>query len=74
MVEDMLKKGSENHDLMEPALLFLFAYIFLLRVPSEAIPARHGVGSSKVYIENDELVLELEKRKHLPQGSRLVRK
>ena len=61
-------------------MLFLMAYCFLLRVPSECLPAikgRDGYDSgeaqSVVIVRESELVLRLKKRKNKLGGSVLVR-
>ena len=61
-------------------MLFLVTYVFLLRLPSEALPiVRGGVGwadngeQSVVYLENGELCLKLAKRKNKRNGSLLKR-
>ena len=57
------------------AKLWLFTYAFLLRLPSEALPAVAGKGDhqSSVFLEGDTIVLVLKRRKNKPGGSRLVR-
>ena len=81
-VEEMLAWCAGNPDqreLCSYALLFLFSYSFLLRGPSEALPAvvsGHGhvaCTSSMLSIEGDQLVLILKRRKNKPEGSRLAR-
>ncbi len=44
--------------------LYLLSYIFLLRLPSEGLPATGGKanGTSPLYKEGDSLVLELQRR------------
>ena len=60
--------------------LYLLAYVFLLRLPSEALPAvfcEGAVGSeaqSVLTLEGCELVLRLKRRKNRPGGSTLRRK
>ena len=46
------------------ALLFLTAYVFLLRLPSEALPIAVGNvgGPACLFLEGSELVLRLAKR------------
>ena len=57
------------------AMMFLATYIFLLRLPSEALPMTvGGIGcgqgrQSVISLESDELCLRLAKRKNLPSGS-----
>ena len=60
--------------------LFLIAYCFMLRVPSEELPivagSEHYEGASNAWIFRegaDKLVLRLRRRKNKPEGSRLVR-
>ena len=81
-VEEMLAWCAVNPDqreLCSYALLFLFSYSFLLRGPSEALPAvvgGHGhvaCTNSMLSIEGDQLVLILKRRKNKPEGSRLAR-
>ena len=63
------------------AILFLMCYVFLLRMPSEALPMVVGDGSghelaqSVVWVDpvKEEIVLLLQRRKNKQQGSRLVR-
>ena len=55
------------------AMLFLFSYAFLLRMPSEAIPVRAEVGERCLRKEGEFLVLHLARRKNKPAGSRIVR-
>ena len=72
--------NEEQGELQSYALLFLFSYSFLLRTPSEALPAIAGEdgreeGSNAIlFIEGGRLVLVLRRRKNRPQGSRLARK
>ena len=60
------------------ALLFLLSYTFLLRTPSEALPAVTGVNmlvcrsNSLLSVDGDSLVIVLRRRKNKEQGSRLV--
>ena len=63
------------------SILYLLAYTFLLRVPSEALPmvvgraGQYSKAKSVLYLgEADTLVLELSSRKNKPQGSKLIRK
>ena len=72
----MMAWCNENKDFESYAFLFLLAYVFLLRLPSEALPVSAGPGSghSSLFMEGDTLVLELKRRKNKISGSRLVRK
>ena len=52
-------------DAIAMAMLFLFSYIFLLRVPSEALPAQaHRGGHSVLCIEDGRLILTLQRRRN----------
>ena len=63
------------------AMLYLFAYVFLLRVPSEALPAIRitspvapsGVQSA-IFVGDSEITLFLARRKNRPGGSVLHRR
>ena len=51
-------------DAIAMGMLFLFSYIFLLRVPSEALPAQaHQGGHSVLSLENGRLILVLQRRR-----------
>ena len=86
-VEKMLTLSQSKPELRPCALLCLFCYAFLLRMPSEALPAVSGGdgsapsqsylaagANSVVSIEGESLVLSLRRRKNKPQGSKLARK
>ena len=63
---DMLSPTKANFggDAIAMAMLFLFSYIFLLRVPSEALPPQaHRGGHSVLCIENGRLILTLQRRR-----------
>ena len=81
-IEAMLNwASSRGRDDRLCAFLFLVCYVFLLRMPSEALPMIAGDGSgnelaqSVVWLDpaKKELMLKLRRRKNRPQGSRLVR-
>ena len=61
------------------SMLFLAAYIFLLRVPSEALPMARGGAElshgeqSSIYKEGDKVYLKLKKRKNMPSGDLISR-
>ncbi len=79
-VEEIIAWSESKEEVRTYALLFLFSYSFLLRTPSEALPAIAGVdgseqGSNSVLFKDGEsLVLVLRRRKNKPKGSRLARK
>ena len=66
--------GDGNMKYKQYSLLFLLAYAFLLRLPSEAIPVTALTGSKSPCMEGDELVLRLNRRKNRPRGSTLRRR
>ena len=82
MLEDMVAWTRDKPRWRHVSLLFVFAYQFLLRVPSEALPVVAGTSQSdpkqQVALwkdaENQALVLTLATRKNKPQGSRITRK
>jgi hypothetical protein len=75
IVEKMVALGLARNEYLEHALLFLFAYAFVVQFPSEAIPAVAAGqgGRSQRGIEGGYLVLTLGHRKNKPNRSRLVR-
>ena len=75
MVEEMMHWCSEKVEYRNVAYLFLLTYVFLLRLPSEALPvvAGQGVEQACLFREGQTVVLELKRRKNKPAGSRLVR-
>ena len=75
IVEKLLQLSTARPEWEPYGLLFLLAYVFLLRLPSEALPLAVGpaYGQSVVELSDDKLVLHLAKRKNKPLGSRLVR-
>ena len=54
-------------------MLYLLSYVFLLRMQSEAIPARAVHGDFRLRKEGEFLVLHLARRKNKPGGSQLIR-
>ena len=80
LVETLVLHCSLNPGLEEFGTLFLLAYVFLLRVPSEALPAvKSDAGmipgaQSTLYLSGDELCLRLLRRKNKRSGSLLCRK
>ena len=72
-VEMLVLQSKTRPELHAYAMLFLLAYAFLLRVPSEAIPVMAGSGECCLELEGSQLVLCLKRRKNRPGGSRLVR-
>ena len=65
-------------------MLYLLSYVFLLRVPSEALPVQVGSNGlldgklapdkhSRLWCEDSKLTLHLARRKNKPHGSTLIR-
>ena len=79
LVEQIVAHCSARVELRPFGMLFLLAYCFLLRLPSEALPAvactvdGRRESQATLCIEGSVLVLYLRRRKNKPQGSRLVR-
>ena len=74
----MLRLAEQQPELSTHAKLFLLAYAFLLRVPSEGLPAVAGgldqtEDQAVLTLEDDVLVLRLKRRKNKPSGSILRR-
>ena len=63
-VEKMLEWAKARPELARFGTLFLFAYAFLLRLPSEALPAVKGLqgGQASCYRDGETVVLELQRR------------
>ena len=71
----MMHWCSEKVEYRNVAYLFLLTYVFLLRLPSEALPVVAGQRDEQAcfFREGQTVVLELKRRKNKPAGSRLVR-
>jgi len=76
----MLRWAETEEDTMHSAMamLFLITYVFLLRLPSEALPIEVGRVPGKhqqavLEMDDGKLVLTLLRRKNRPAGSRLER-
>ena len=74
----MLEWSEANPKYRKYALLYLFAYVFLLRVPSEALPVVSGKvnvteAQSVLEVRGEQILLKLQKRKNRPGGSLLTR-
>ena len=75
---DLAAKDTAHH---ADGMLWLFAYTFMLRVPSEALLAARGDQSlarsaaeqAIIWLDGNVLVLRLLRRKNKPQGSVLRR-
>ena len=80
IMRNMVISVERELETMEYARLWLVAYTFLLRVPSEALPITRGdvntlmVGQAVIYLENEKtLALRLKCRKNKPRGGILRR-
>ena len=77
VVTRLLQWCESHQEYANYGFLFLVAYAFLLRLPSEALPIQCGLdgGDGRVclLIEGNKLALVLRRRKNKPEGSRLVR-
>ncbi|CAK0862125.1 unnamed protein product [Prorocentrum cordatum] len=80
-VAALVELGARRPEWLRASMLFLFAYTFLLRVPSEALPAVRVADAgdappfqAALVLGKSELTLLLRRRKNRPQGSRLSRK
>lgn len=72
-VENMMQVAKGQADNMIFGILFVLSYVYLLRLPSEALPLRVRTGPCNVNLEGDEVVITLQRRKNKPGGSRLAR-
>ena len=83
LVARLLKRGDESKDPTDfvAAHLFLFAYVFQLRLPSEALPvAAHRCGAAQVnrkveiFRDGEFVCVHAERRKNLKQGPLIKRR
>ena len=60
----MMQLSVEYPEMRTHALLFLFTYCFLLRLPSEVLPLSlgEGEGHSVLTLNDDKVVLHLKRR------------
>ena len=74
-----MKEAIKQPEKIKYAVLFIMAYSFMNRLPSEALPAVAGKEAdmpeahSVIYKSGDSLVLKLRTRKNKPAGSILTR-
>ncbi|CAK0890184.1 unnamed protein product, partial [Prorocentrum cordatum] len=80
-VAALVELGARRPEWLRASMLFLFAYTFLLRVPSEALPAVRVADAgdapclqAALVLGEAELTLLLRRRKNRAQGSRLTRR
>ena len=68
MVRRMVARAAAHVSMVPSVMLYLMSYIFLLRVPSEAIPVcahtAEGVAAPVLVVRDDEVVLRLPRRKN----------
>ena len=77
-LEKIVKWCDERPSFRAYGMLYLAAYAFLLRLPSEALPMRSECpetcdGQALLKKDGEKLVLKLGRRKNRPLGSQLVR-
>ena len=79
-IEAMLCWAELHTEYLQYAYLFLLAYVFLLRLPSEALPVVSAsvegqvTSQSVITVTETEIVLNLKRRKNKSCGSRLIRR
>ena len=78
VLEKIVNWCDERPSFKEYGMLYLVAYAFLLRLPSEALPMRSASpevpdGQSVLRCEGDWVVLTLARRKNRPHRTQLVR-
>ena len=82
MVRSMVLAVQQGWEDMAGAALWLTCYLFLLRLPSEALPACRGSPSNPGLVERQTLIwrdgdticLRMRRRKNRPQGSGVLRR
>ena len=80
LLENLVRASSSDEAAVQWRYLWVVAYAFLLRVPSEAIPLRAGdpgvpaAWHAGLFIQGDEMRLRLRARKNRRQGSLLSRR
>ena len=71
--ESMMRVAKGQADNMIFGILFVSSYVYLFRLPSEALPLMVRTGSCNVNVDGDEVVITLQTRNNIPGGSRLAR-
>jgi len=69
----MLIQQAERQDEVEVAALAAISRLFLLRVPSEAVPLEWDGNHSKIQLTDNSATITLMRRKNLSSPSRIVR-
>lgn len=78
LIEKMFEWGKQNKGFNRLLMLFSLSYVFMLRLPSEALPMVVGPlptfeAQSILVAESDKLTLHLKRRKNRPLGGKLCR-
>ena len=75
-IEQLMALAEQRAQLASVASLFLITYIFLLRLPSEALPLTVGQNTStnEIFMDGGCLVVVLARRKNKANGSKLTRR
>ena len=80
VVGKLLALTPKGKLLQEYAMLYLLTYVFLLRLPSEALPCTRGSGEAlgcaqaQIWFDGVEVHLQLKRRKNMDGGSEMSRK
>ena len=72
-VARLVDLGAKEQRLHTHSMLFLVTYVFLLRLPSEALPLSVGTGEHRITVVGDCVVVSLPRRKNRSAPCRLVR-
>ena len=72
-VARLVDLGAKEQRMHTHSMLFLVTYVFLLRLPSEALPLRAGTGEHRITVEGDCVVVSLPRRKNRNAPCKLVR-
>ena len=73
IVAKLVDLGEQEPRMHTLSMLFLLTYVFLLRLPSEALRLRARTGDHRVTVEGDAVVISLPGRKSRSAPCRLVR-
>ena len=76
VIMKIVELAKSDRKIQRVAVLYTITYIFLLRLPSEALKLTAGQDSSPchIFLDDDELVVVLARRKNRANGSRLTRR
>ena len=73
LLTKILRVCLKEPPLVPYGMVYLLSYVFLLRMPSEALPVRAVHGEFRLQKEGEFLALHLARRKNKPGGSQLLR-